>query len=307
MGGSGGYFDSDPGKVAKYLRDSGNATRTAKFSVEVGEIIRVLSSQFNGRDREAINLHLETIEAAIEKDIEGSVNVRFGGSVAKHTHVDGISDVDALVFIDNCELSDGTPEEAREYLAKRLRERFSATDVHEGQLAVTVQFSDAEVQIIPAIRCNASVKISDETGKEWSKIKPAEFTNLLTEVNNEAGGKVIPIIKLAKSIMAQQLKTHHMSGYHTEALAVDIFKAYSGPSQPKSMVKHFFEEASTRVLSPIADRTGQSTHVDEYLGDANSLPRQILANGLSRIARKMNNADRTESLDTWKEILDNER
>jgi hypothetical protein len=58
-----------------------------------------------------------------------------------------------------CELADGSPEAAKEYFAQRLRERFPKTDIDVGRLAVTVRFSDAEVQLLPAVSCKSNVQI----------------------------------------------------------------------------------------------------------------------------------------------------
>ena len=41
------------------------------------------------------------------------------------------------------------------------------------------------------------------------------------------------------------------------------------------------------VLTPIRDSTGQSVHVDGYLGNANSADRQAASHLLNRIAKKM--------------------
>jgi hypothetical protein len=116
-------------------------------------------------------------------------------------------------------------------------------------------------------------------------------------------GKLVPTIKLAKAIMAQLPEQQQLSGYHTESLAIDIFRNYEGPKTPKAMVAQFFEKAQERVKSPIKDSTGQSIHVDEYLGQPDSLKRRIVADALGRVARKIANADGAQSLDMWRQIL----
>jgi hypothetical protein len=73
---------------------------------------------------------------------------------------------------------------------------------------------------------------------------------------------------------------------------------------PKTMLRHFFEHAPASVREPIRDSTGQSVHVDEYLGPADSLKRRIIADSLGQIGRKLKNADGARSLDLWKEPLD---
>jgi predicted nucleotidyltransferase len=44
----------------------------------------------------------------------------FGGSVAKHTYVDGLSDIDSLLVINGSDLAEGTPREALKKIEKIL-------------------------------------------------------------------------------------------------------------------------------------------------------------------------------------------
>ena len=56
--------------------------------------LRVLHLQVesaNDRDAGAVRIRLEEIKAILGDTIESSVDTMFGGSVAKHTYVDGIS------------------------------------------------------------------------------------------------------------------------------------------------------------------------------------------------------------------------
>jgi hypothetical protein len=116
-------------------------------------------------------------------------------------------------------------------------------------------------------------------------------------------GKLVPSIKIAKSIMTSLPEKHRLTGYHIESLAIEIFRNYTGPKTTKSMVSYFFEHASEHVKYPIRDTSGQSVHVDEYLGNANSLGRRTIADALGRISRRIRNADGARSLERWKELL----
>ena len=49
-------------------------------------------------------------------------------------------------------------------------------------------------------------------------------------------------------------------------------------------------------MNPISDSTGQSIHVDDYLGSRSSNSRRMVSDSLSQISRRMNNADAKEIL-----------
>lgn len=304
MGGGGGdYFKSDPETLRQRLRESEQGTEDTQYEAEVSNVLSALLTQYNDRDREAIDRHLDEIKKALEKDLEGTIDLLFGGSVAKHTYIDGFSDIDSLVILDSCELADGSPEAAKEYFAQQLQERFPKTKVEVGRLAVTIHFSDAVIQLLPAISCENDVKIADRTGVNWSQIKPKEFTGVLSRTNQQVGNKAVPVVKLAKAIIANLPEKQQISGYHAESLAVEIFKNYNGEQKPKAMLEYYFQKASQLLQQPIRDRTGQSVHADDYLGTPNSLERRIVSDAFSRVYRRMNNADNASSIDEWHKLF----
>lgn len=305
MGGSGGFFGGrrPPEELFRKVRESEDKTRDQQFETAVASDIASLLATYNQRS-EKVKVHLESIKQAIEKEIDGTVDILFGGSISKHTYVDGLSDVDALVILNKSELKDASPKEIKDYFLDRLSARLpKETLIEKGTLAVTVKYSDIDVQLLPAIRYRDGFRIADPSGKNWSFIKPKEFAEQLTDINQKTDGNLIPTIKLAKSIIASQAENRRLISYHTETLAVSIFKDYKGPYSPKDMLTHFFNIATKLVENPIVDATGQSTHVDDYLGEAGSLNRKLVADSLARIGRRMLNADRAHSERQWQEIL----
>lgn len=69
------------------------------------------------------------------------------------------------------------------------------------------------------------------------------------------------------------------------------------------MLRHFFQTAAKLVLNLLQDKTGQSTHVDDYLGSQNSINRKMVSDSLAQIGRKIQNADAAKSKRSWDEIL----
>lgn len=304
MGGSGGFFEGTVNFPELYdrLREAHDETNRQAFESDVANEIAKLLSGFE-RDVEAVEKHLNEIKKALSNDIDGTVDFRFGGSVAKHTFVDGLSDIDSLVVLNQTELEDKSPKDVLGYFLNRLRGRFPKSDIDKGNLAITVGFKDLDIQLLPAVKCKGGAKIADPSGADWNFIKPGQFQKDLTKANKQNGGKLIPTIKLAKSIIGCLSEKRRLIGYHTEALAVQIFQKYSGEQSPKAMLKYFFEKAQKHVLHPITDVTGQSIWIDSYLGKKQSLKRKIVADSLGSIARRMENADIACSNKQWQEIL----
>jgi len=307
MGGSGGgYFSgsSTPEDLRKQVRATEEKARSENFETDVANLLDGYLTNLNDRNKEAIGFRIDEIKKALGSEIEGSVDLRFGGSVAKHTFVNGLSDVDALVMVGKSELADKNPSEIQSYFQERLRERFPKTKIEKGNLAVTLSFSDIDIQILPALKVGSGVKVPNQDGSKWSAIiRPEAFAKKLTDLNKALNSKLVPSIKLAKSILSQLPTNQQLSGYHVESLAIETFKGYEGNRTTKDMVRYFFTNAAPHLKNPIKDTTGQSINVDDYLGSARSLHRTIAAGSIGRIGRSIQNADGASSVEQWREIL----
>lgn len=300
MGGSGGgaFSDIDRQELLQKLRASEDATEDVGFETAVNDYMGQLQAQINNRDNETIRGYLDEIRTCLGEEIDGTVNLVYGGSVAK-----GLSDIDALVLLGKSELRDMSPGEVKDYFFRKLKERFPKTEMKKGVLAVTLKFPGYEIQLLPAIKSGTGYHIADVSGKEWSYIRPRKFTDLLTRVNQDNNKKVVPTIKLAKSIVSSLPENRQLTGYHVESLAVQIFRDYTGVKTPKAMLTHFFREATKAVLKPLPDVTGQSAQVDSYLGAEKSLNRRVVSDALGLISRRMQSADNARNIQLWKDIL----
>ncbi|MEP1035517.1 CBASS oligonucleotide cyclase [Ekhidna sp.] len=309
MGGSGGgffYERTKPSNLISKLRKGEDETQDQFHSNEIEELLRSLLTYANDRDYDSIQTHLNEIGKAIASEIDGTIDLRYGGSVSKHTYVDGLSDVDTLAILNNSELADKTPSQVKDYFYEQLRNRFPRTEIKKGDLAITVKFADGcEIQILPSVKTKTGIKIASTTDhSKWSPvINPRKFALSLKYTNQKNSGKVIPIIKIAKSIISKMPEKRRLSGYHVEALAVDIFSSYTGKKDYRSMIKHFFESSATRVLNPIQDSTRQSTNVDQYLGASGSINRKMASDSLNVIYKKMERADSSRLKEVWIDIL----
>lgn len=280
-------------------------TDEATYNAEVEGILQDALSEFNNRDTDKINQHLETIKDALSKEIEGSVDLKFGGSIIKHTYVNGLSDVDMLACLNNTSLEGKSPTEVLDFFAQRLQERFPRTQMKVGDLAVTVTFSDGhQIQLLPAVKMASGYRIATSGGQQWSNVlNPARFARKLTDVNQVQGGKVVPVIKLYKAMNDTLPKPSRLSGYHIESLAIEAFKNYQGQHTLKQMLQHFCAQAKNEVMHPISDSTGQSRHVDDYLGAAHGNLRQQVSRAIGNIEQKLTHADSTTSVHTWQEMV----
>jgi Second Messenger Oligonucleotide or Dinucleotide Synthetase domain len=292
------------GEADARRREAEEASRQAQLDAEVNSLLNRRVIEVNRRDSERVNARLGEVESALGEELEGVDRLLFGGSVSKHTYVEGLSDIDALLVLNSSDYGGLTPSEVMLKLITALEkslDRGEAVEIDSGELAVTVTYKEGlDLQLLPAVERGKELSIKAAGTDKWTAIEPKRFSAELSAVNQAQAGAVVPTIKLAKVILANAPESNWPTGYHLEALALSAFKDYNGPRNPKAMVTRFFDSAAAGVRKPIADLTGQSVHLDEALGAANSPQRRALAQGLERIATRMKNAP---SADAWQALL----
>lgn len=285
MSGGGGFGGYRSIGASPQLSSNTSEVQTSQHEIEMNEFLENMLRDYNNRDVDAIRTHLNEIEKVLAREIDGLDQILFGGSISKNTFIEGTSDVDALVILDKAKYKDTTPKELQNAFAEMLQQRFPRTEIKCGSLAVTLKFSDYEIQLLPAFKNNGKLQIASNDGTCWStSINSTKFTEKLTATNKMHNNKVVPVIKLAKGLLSNLPAKNQLSGYHVEALAVDAFSTYNGRHTLYDMTMHFLNYSTKRILSPMSDVTGQSGIIDDNLGITHSITRQHLSSYIKNIA-----------------------
>jgi hypothetical protein len=304
MGGGGGnrYTGPTPEQVLRKV-DQAREKERERLNKQVNDLLESLLARFNDRDTAEVSERLERISELLGEVAELDT-LLLGGSVAKHTAVNGLSDVDALVILDRDKVASDSPESLIDSFHDLLWDKLPRSQVEEvdkGRMAVTVRYLDTqEIQLLPALRSGQTISIAGPDGKSWHDTKPRLFQRALTSANAASNQALVPTIKLVKSIVGDLPPQKQLTGYHIESLAVDAAKNYDGVKIPRALLLHVLGHSASRVLRPIADVTGQSRTVDAYLGDADSTRRRNISQALSGVKRRLETA---ATLGQWRAVL----
>src|SRR6266478_1137016 len=197
MGGSGGggpFRYQSPETLRNRVREAEEKAKYATFEAALSGALGELLRDYIARDTALVRELLDELKGALEGTIEGSVDQIFGGSVAKHTYVDGLSDIDSLVIINETDLEEKSPQAALEHMEKSLEggEITDATSVNHGRMAVTVEYDDGmTIQLLPAIKdADGRLHVPSSRQDGWSRINPAAFSEALTRHNQQCGNKL---------------------------------------------------------------------------------------------------------------------
>lgn len=222
MGGSGGggsYSGMQPDFSARV--SEAYARQRESLNTEVDAFLSEVLAAANAHDTDLMRERLDRVEQAVESvEIE---KLLYGGSVAKNTAVDGVSDVDAIVVLDEENPTASRPAALLEKFARDLRvglEADEVADVRVGRMAVTVVYRDGmEMQLLPAIRSGERLQVGTVDGNGWRMTEPKAFRDSLVAANRDTNGSLVRAIKLYKAINAELPEQKRVSGYHMEALA----------------------------------------------------------------------------------------
>ena len=135
------------------------------------EYCEALLAQHTRRNTQAVTQRLESMCGFLRQ--EGNVvQTMFGGSVRKGTYATGLSEVDAVLIMNQSSLVNQPPERAIDYVRETIQDQLRQNTVSAGNLAVTVSYSDGtEIQILPAIRTNSGgVRIANPGSNQWSNV-----------------------------------------------------------------------------------------------------------------------------------------
>ena len=130
-----------------------------------------LLARYSRRNTQTVTRRLESLCEFLRQEGE-VVQTMFGGSVRKGTYVTGLSDVDALLIVNQSSLVSQPPAKVIEYVRDTIQKQLPKNVVKAGNLAVTVEYSRGpEFQILPAIRTNSGgVRIAEPRGTRWSNV-----------------------------------------------------------------------------------------------------------------------------------------
>jgi len=86
-------------KVFDYLKQA----KLSNWSIN--DVLDDAAKNSRERDAKSQMQHRNDAKTAINSNIEGHVDIEYGGSVSKATYVDGVSDLDCRVYINHSSLA----------------------------------------------------------------------------------------------------------------------------------------------------------------------------------------------------------
>jgi predicted nucleotidyltransferase len=185
------------------------------------------------------------------------------GSYVRHTLISPLAEADIDIFVvlsSNYYEQDGWAR-LLDKLKGVLQKQYPKTPAigRDGQ-AVTIQFTDFTVDIVPAFkRSGGGYLIPDTIQKRWVPTDPTVHTQVMSDANAQSNQMLIPIVKMVKGW--NRVIKYAFDGFYLELAARSIFANVPIRDFP-SGVRFFFDKGRERVKYKIIDPAGYGDQIN---------------------------------------------
>lgn len=193
-------------------------------------------------------------------------------------------------------------------LVKRtLRRTYTSTpDISRNGQAVTIQFTDFGVDVVPGFHRNGGgFLIPNSLSASWLSTDPKRHVEISTAANKAHDGDLVPLVKMIKCWNRQNGRPFR--SFHLEVIALEVFNNVR-ISDYSSGARYFFDKGRTAVAQKNPDPAGYGDDVGSYISGKEKIDEAV-----ARFQRAYDRAIRAEgaaqkggirdAVDTWRLIF----
>jgi len=194
-----------------------------------------------------------------------------------------------------------------DYLKINLRKTYTKTpDISRNGQAVTIQFTDFNVDVIPAFyRQGGGFLIPNSISQTWLSTDPKKHVEIFSTANKVHNGDLIPLIKMIKGW--NRNINHHFRSFHLEVLVLQILNGVKISDFP-SGVRFFFDKGRKYIKTKNPDPAGYNEDVGNYINTNEKIDEAVsrFESAYNRALKAENNGAKgyiQEAITIWKQIF----
>jgi hypothetical protein len=234
------------------------------------------------------NLEITTLQAStvstrqtgVREVIEADLQVLdsfLTGSYSRATMIAPLKDADVDIFIvldpkyyHNYNGQNGGPAGLLDLVKRTLLKTYKSTPkISRSGQAVTIKFSDFEVDVVPGFRRNGGgYLIPDSLSGTWLSTDPKQHVDLMSASNKLHDGDLVPLIKMIKAW--NRSHSAYFRSFHLEVLALEIFTNVTITDFP-SGVRFYFQKGLPLVAQKNLDPAGYGDDVGRYINSSQKI------------------------------------
>lgn len=184
------------------------------------------------------------------------------GSYMRNTMIAPLSDADIDIFF--VLSSEYYKADGQQYILDKVRDvlkkTYTTPQVSRNGQAVTIFFTDFEVDIVPAFnRQGGGYIIADSVLKRWISTDPKKHIDLWSQANKAHDYTLIPLLKMLKGWNKKNGSS--LRSFHLECLSLKVLEGYAITYYPSSL-SYFFGNAQAWIKRALPDPAGVGYNPD---------------------------------------------
>lgn len=262
----------------------------------VSEGFRILKSnlEITNPQQSVVSTRHQNVRQAIsnERDVKESF---LTGSYSRHTMIAPLKEADIDIFIilnadyyHHYNGQNGGQAGLIDLIKNTLKKTYPKTpDISRNGQAVTIQFTDFMVDVVPAFyREGGGFIIPNSISQIWIATDPKAHVEIISSANKNHQGNLIPLIKMIKR-WNREINSFFTS-FHLEVIALQILNNVTISDFPSGM-RYFFDKGRSYIKETNPDPCGYGGDVGHYLNT-----NEKILNAVSRFETAYNRAIKAE-------------
>lgn len=211
---------------------------------------------------------------AVVEDGMSVLDTFLTGSYRRNTMIGPLNkaDVDIFVVLDPKYYNEYEPAGLLDRLKSVLRKTYTTPTMSRNGQAVTIKFSDFEVDVVPAFnRSGGGYLIPDSERGSWISTDPKQHVAMWATANKAHNGDLVPVIKMVKGWNKPR---DLFRSFHLEVLIKNVLEGVRIDSYP-SAARFVFEKMQAKIRVKVPDPAGYSDDVAAYVNSESQMAKLI--------------------------------
>lgn len=219
---------------------------------------------------ETVSTRQQNVREAVSKGLDVSDSF-LTGSYSRHTLIAPLkqADIDVIVILDskyyhNYNNQNGGQAGLLDLLKRVLQRTYPTTpDISRNGQAVTIQFTDFAVDVVPAFnRQGGGYLIPNSITQSWLSTDPKQHVQIWSSANKTPAGDFVPLIKMLKAW--NRSTSSFLRSFHLETMGLQILNNVTISDFP-SGARYVFDKGREYVTKKNPDPAGYGADVGAYL------------------------------------------
>lgn len=231
--------------------------------------------EITGLQKETVSTRQQSVRRAVQSRLK-VLDSFLTGSYSRSTMIAPLAeaDIDIFIVLDFEYYQPDGQANLLDRVKRVLQATYTSTsDISRNGQAVTIQFSDFMVDVVPAFhRRGGGYLIPNSHGGTWIGTDPKKHVEISSRLNAAHNGDLVPLVKTIKCW--NRTINKHFRSFHLEVLAWQIFEGVRISDYPWG-IRYFFDKGKDLISKKNPDPTGYNDNVGYYINTRDKINQAV--------------------------------